>query len=155
MTAIVLNNRVYGMTGGQFSPLSGPNTLATTAPYGNIDNAFDTVELAKAAGATFVARSTSFHVLELASILKKAIQHKGMSVVEVLVQCPTYFGRKNKLGSQVQMMEQFRDNTAPIGSSKLEANPNLTLRGVFVDIEKPEYCEEYAKVVAQSQQKGK
>jgi len=55
LTAIVMNNRIYGMTGGQYSPLSGYGTLATTAPYTNIDQSFDTVELATAAGATFVA----------------------------------------------------------------------------------------------------
>ena len=58
MTAIIMNNRIYGMTGGQYSPLSGYGTLATTAPYTNIDHSFDIVELATAAGATFVARST-------------------------------------------------------------------------------------------------
>ena len=51
LTAIVMNNRIYGMTGGQFSPLSGPYILATTAPYRNIDSDFDVVELARAAGA--------------------------------------------------------------------------------------------------------
>lgn len=59
LTAIVMNNRIYGMTGGQYSPLSGYGTLATTAPYTNIDYAFDTVKLATAAGASFVARSTT------------------------------------------------------------------------------------------------
>ncbi len=47
LTAIVMNNRIYGMTGGQYSPLSGYGTLATTAPYANIDQEFDVVELAK------------------------------------------------------------------------------------------------------------
>ncbi|MEK6195470.1 MAG: 2-oxoacid:ferredoxin oxidoreductase subunit beta, partial [Deltaproteobacteria bacterium] len=99
LTAIVMNNRIYGMTGGQYSPLSGHGTMATTAPYTNIDYAFDTVELATAAGASFVARSTTYHVQQLAKILKQAILHEGFSVVEVLTQCPTYFGRKNRLGS--------------------------------------------------------
>src|SRR5210317_2232737 len=75
ITAIVMNNRIYGMTGGQFSPLSGPGVKATTAPYMTIDSNFDVVELATAAGATFVARSTAFHVKESTEILKKAILH--------------------------------------------------------------------------------
>ena len=62
MTAIVMNNRIYGMTGGQFSPLSGSDISATTAPYRTIDRSFDVVDLARAAGATFVARTTSYHV---------------------------------------------------------------------------------------------
>ena len=150
MVAIVMNNRIYGMTGGQYSPLSGRDILATTAPYRSIDRDFDTVKLATGAGATFVARTTAFHVREIASLLKKAIAHKGFSVVEVLAQCPTYFGRKNKMGDAVAMMEWYRDNTAPLGSKKLEENPGLLPRGVFVDEEAPEYCAEYAKVVAKA-----
>ena len=151
LVAIVLNNRIYGMTGGQYSPTSGVDILATTAPYRSIDRNFNVVDLAVGAGATFVARTTAFHVVELQDILKKAILHKGFSVVEVMVQCPTYFGRKNKLGGQVEMLESFRDGTAPIGSKKLEENPDLLPRGVFVASEQPEYCEEYAKIRAAAQ----
>jgi 2-oxoglutarate ferredoxin oxidoreductase subunit beta len=81
ITAIVMNNRIYGMTGGQFSPLSGFGIRATTAPFSNIDYEFDVVKLAKAAGATFVARTTSYHVQEISDIIRKAILHDGFSVV--------------------------------------------------------------------------
>ena len=74
LTAIVMNNRIYGMTGGQYSPLSGIGVSATTAPYGNIDREFDTVRLALGAGATFVARTTTYHMREMISIFKKALQ---------------------------------------------------------------------------------
>ncbi|MBW2571929.1 MAG: 2-oxoacid:ferredoxin oxidoreductase subunit beta [Deltaproteobacteria bacterium] len=147
LTAIVMNNRIYGMTGGQYSPLSGHGTLATTAPYANIDYAFDTVELATAAGASFVARSTTYHVQHLAKILKQAILHEGFSVVEVLTQCPTYFGRKNRLGSAADMMEDYKNNTTPIGSKAKKENPDLIERGVFVQKEIPEYCSEYDKII--------
>jgi len=147
LTAIVMNNRIYGMTGGQYSPLSGYGTLATTAPYINIDHAFDTVKLATAAGASFVARSTTYHVLELTKILKQAILHEGFSVVEVLTQCPTYFGRKNREGSAVDMMENYKKNTTPIGSKAKKEHPELIERGIFVQTELPEYCQEYDKVI--------
>ena len=147
LTAIVMNNRIYGMTGGQYSPLSGYGTLATTAPYMNIDYAFDTVELAKAAGASFVARSTTYHVQQLSKILRQAILHEGFSVVEVLSQCPTYFGRKNRAGSAVDMMEFFKNHTTPIGSKAKKEHPDLIERGVFVEKEVPEYCSEYDKII--------
>jgi 2-oxoglutarate/2-oxoacid ferredoxin oxidoreductase subunit beta len=147
MTAIVMNNRVYGMTGGQYSPLSGYGTMATTAPYTNIDQDFDVVEMAKAAGATFVARTTSYHVQQLPTILEEAIRHKGFSVVEVMSPCPTYFGRKNKEGSAVDMMEKLKNRTTPIGSKAKQEDPSLIERGVFVKKDKPEYCEEYQKIV--------
>jgi 2-oxoglutarate ferredoxin oxidoreductase subunit beta len=147
LTAIVMNNRIYGMTGGQYSPLSGYGTLATTAPYTNIDQSFDTVELATAAGATFVARSTTYHVQQLTKILKQAILHEGFSVVEVLTQCPTYYGRKNREGNAVDMMESYNKNTTPIGSKAKKENPDLIERGIFIQKEMPEYCSEYDKII--------
>jgi len=147
LTAIVMNNRIYGMTGGQYSPLSGYGTMATTAPYMNIDHAFDTVTLATAAGATFVARSTTYHVQQLTKIFKQAILHEGFSVVEVLTQCPTYFGRKNREGNAVDMMEVYKKNTTPVGSKAKKENPDLIERGVFVEKEMPEYCDEYDKII--------
>ena len=153
ITAIVMNNRIYGMTGGQFSPLSGENIRATTAPYLTIDPSFDVVELSKAAGATFVARTTSYHVQQMTDIIRQAILHEGFSVVEVLSQCPTYFGRKNKAGDAVDMVKYFKDNTTSIGSKAKKDNPDLIERGIFVQKEMPEYCSEYEKVV-QTAMKG-
>ncbi len=147
ITAIVMNNRIYGMTGGQFSPLSGPGIKATTAPYLTIDSDFDVVQLAIAAGATFVARSTSYHAKECTEILKKGISHKGFSVIEILSQCPTHYGRKNKEGDAVAMMELHNTKTAKLGSKKLNENPDLLARGIFVDALRPEYCQEYDKII--------
>ena len=147
MTAIVMNNRIYGMTGGQFSPLSGVGVYATTAPYKNIDYDFDIVELAKGSGATYVARTTVYHVAELRKYIKQAIDHKGFSVVEVLSPCPTYFGRKNNQKSVIDMMERLKTDTVPIGSKAKEENPELVERGVFVNEQKGEYCVEYDKII--------
>lgn len=152
MTAIIMNNRIYGMTGGQFSPLSGPGIKATTAPYLTIDSDFDIVELAQAAGATFVARSTAYHAKEATGFLKQAIDHKGFSVVEILSQCPTHYGRKNKEGDAVSMLEIHKSNTAKLGSKALEENPSLIARGIFTDIERPEYCSEYDKIIEHASQ---
>ena len=147
MTAIVMNNRIYGMTGGQFSPLSGENISATTAPYLTIDPSFDVVELSKAAGATFVARTTTYHIKQMEDIIRQAILHEGFSVVEILSQCPTYFGRKNKAGSAVDMVKWYKKNTTPIGSKAKKENPELVERGIFVQEERPEYCKQYEKIV--------
>ncbi len=147
MTAIVMNNRIYGMTGGQFSPMSGVGINATTAPYTNIDRDFDVVDMAVAAGATFVARSTVFHAQQATDLIKQAILHEGFSVVEILSQCPTHFGRKNKQGAAADMMERYKEITVPIGSKKKEANPDLIERGIFVQKDAPEYCREYDKIM--------
>ena len=147
ITAIVMNNRIYGMTGGQYSPLSGHGTLATTAPYTNIDHSFDVVELSIAAGATFVARTTSYHVQQMSEIIRRAILHEGFSVVEVLSQCPTYFGRKNRMGSAPDMMRFYKERTTRIGSKKKTEDPSLIERGIFVEKELPEYCSEYDRII--------
>lgn len=150
MTAIIMNNRIYGMTGGQYSPLSGEGIFATTAPYGSIDRDFDIVKLAESAGATFVARTTTYHARELAGLIKKAIQHKGFSVIEVLTQCPTYFGRKNRMGGPVEMLKLFKENTVPIGSATDNEKPHLIRRGIFVDKDVPEYCDSYQEIIARA-----
>ncbi|MDX2453903.1 2-oxoacid:ferredoxin oxidoreductase subunit beta [Desulfosarcina sp.] len=147
MTAIVMNNRIYGMTGGQYSPLSGPGIMATTAPYSNIDQGFDVVEMARAAGATFVARTTTYHVQQMADIIRAGILHEGFSVVEVMSQCPTYFGRKNKQGGAVEMMKRMKESTTPIGSKAKAEHPELIERGIFVQTDKPEYCSEYDRII--------
>ncbi|MCP4691674.1 MAG: 2-oxoacid:ferredoxin oxidoreductase subunit beta [Desulfobacterales bacterium] len=147
ITAIVMNNKIYGMTGGQYSPLSGPGINATTAPFTNIDQEFDVAALSMAAGATFVARTTTYHTRQMEEVLRRAIQHKGFSVVEILSQCPTYFGRKNRLGDAVEMLKLFKKNTTSKGSKAKKENPGLIERGVFIEEERPEYCEEYDKVI--------
>ena len=150
ITAIIMNNNIYGMTGGQFSPLSGYGKMATTAPFGNIYEAFDIVHLAQGAGASFVARTTTYHVTSMKKILEKAISHNGFSVVEILSQCPTYFGRKNRVGSAVDMLNYYKTQTVSIGSGKKKEAPELIERGVFVDEERPEYCAEYEKTIEKS-----
>ncbi len=155
ITAIVMNNRIYGMTGGQFSPLSGCGKKATTAPFLTIDRSFDIAELARGAGATFVARSTVYHANECKDLIKKGISHKGFSVIEILTQCPTHYGRKNKEGDAIQMMEGYKTNTAKIGSKKLKKNPDLIQRGIFVEnTDIPEYCEAYDQIIEKAM-KGK
>ena len=123
VTAIIMNNSIYGMTGGQYSPLTGCGEAATTAPYGTVDPPFDPVELAIASGASFVARTTTYHARDMAKIFAKAITHKGFSVVEVLSQCPTYYGRKNHKGDAVEMMRFFKEEAGksiPVGIIKEE-----------------------------------
>lgn len=93
ITVIMINNMVYGMTGGQTAPTTPHGAVTKTSPYGNNEDVFDTMALAKAAGATFVARSTTSEPRHLKQMMEKAILHKGFSYVEVITQCPTQAGR--------------------------------------------------------------
>lgn len=151
MTVLVFTNATYGMTGGQYSPTTPLGAIATTSRYGSIEPPFDTCEMAKASGATFVARGTAYHTIELEKIIHEAIEHKGMSVVDIIDACPTYFGRANKFKSATQMMEELeKDGTVNIKQvDKLppEKVQGKILRGVLHKVERPEYCEQYQNLV--------
>ena len=89
LTVIFINNQIYGMTGGQFSPTTPLHSKTKTSPYGNTEPPFNVTELVTYAGATFVAKFTTYHVKELKKGLIKAFLHKGFSFVEVISTCPT------------------------------------------------------------------
>jgi 2-oxoglutarate ferredoxin oxidoreductase subunit beta len=90
---VMINNSLYGMTGGQVAPTTPIKTITHTTPYGNMESPFDGCKLAEAAGATFVARWTTSHPYHIISTFKKMMTHRGFSYVEILSQCPIYFGR--------------------------------------------------------------
>ena len=110
LTVILFNNNIYGMTGGQASPMTPTGKKATTAPYGSVDRPFDACSLAIASGATYVARSTAFHVAHLTDMIAKGFNNKGFSFIEAVVQCPTAYGRRNKMGAPAAMLAWMRDN---------------------------------------------
>ncbi|HYW68766.1 MAG TPA: 2-oxoacid:ferredoxin oxidoreductase subunit beta [bacterium] len=146
MTAVVANNQIYGMTGGQYSPTTPHGKRGTTAPYGNVEHAFDTAALAVGAGATFVARTSVYHAREAAALIEKAIRHKGFSVVEVMANCHTSYGRMNKFASPVDMLEWMRDNSVPVKAAERMDAKDLEgkfTRGIMVETEKPEFIQAY------------
>lgn len=98
LTVILVNNNIYGMTGGQCSPTTPHDAIATTAPYGNIEPDFNICQLAIGAGATYVARTTAFHTQETQTMVKDAIEHPGFALIEVISACPVIYGRLNKKG---------------------------------------------------------
>ncbi|MDO9538841.1 MAG: thiamine pyrophosphate-dependent enzyme [Methanocalculus sp.] len=110
ITVICMNNQIYGMTGGQGSPCTPTGAYSTTTPYGMDEMPFDLCELATAAGANFVARWTSYHVKELTQAITAGLQKPGLSFIEVLVQCPTNYGRRNKLRDVQSMISSMRDH---------------------------------------------
>ncbi|MCD4708113.1 MAG: 2-oxoacid:ferredoxin oxidoreductase subunit beta [Candidatus Sabulitectum sp.] len=149
ITAIIVNNNNYGMTGGQFSPTTPQGAKTSTTPYGMIEPDFDICELTKAAGANYVARGDVYHVIELDGIVKNALSGSGFRVVEALAPCPTNFGRANRQGDAVNMMELLRDNTINIAQAKKlpeEKTEGKIVRGVFVDRDEIGYIERYRKL---------
>jgi 2-oxoglutarate ferredoxin oxidoreductase subunit beta len=157
ITTIIFNNFIYGMTGGQFSPTTPTDSKATTAPYGNVEQAFDICKLAEGAGATFVGRSTAYHTKLLDTLIRDGISHKGFSVVEAVVQCPTYFGRFNAIRNPLEMLLWQKDHAVNIkAAAKMqpEALEGKFLIGLLTQKDMPEYTAKYAEMAAGLQEAG-
>jgi 2-oxoglutarate ferredoxin oxidoreductase subunit beta len=149
MSVFCVNNGIYGMTGGQVAPTTPLGLTTVTTPFGNAENPFDICELVKGAGASFVARWTTYHPRQLVRTAKKAIQKKGFAFVEVLSQCPVEFGRKTGMGNAVQMLEWYKSQSVTTTRAKdmsSEALRGKIVVGEFVDIEKPELIETLASI---------
>lgn len=151
MTVLIYNNYIYGMTGGQASPTTPTGKKGSTAPYGTIEPAFDISGLAIAAGASFVARSTCYHAVQLDKYIHKGILKKGFSVIEAISPCPTYYARPNRLGNVVDMLQWYKENSIPVEVARKvseEEKKDKIIIGILHDAEKPEFCEEYQRLSA-------
>jgi 2-oxoglutarate ferredoxin oxidoreductase subunit beta len=94
IVVVMVNNMIYGMTGGQTAPTTPLGTMTTTTPYGSFEPPLDAAQLVKAAGANYVARWTTAHLPELKAAFKTALNVQGFAFVEVLSQCHTAYGRR-------------------------------------------------------------
>ena len=160
ITVLVNNNFTYGRTGGQYGPTTPKGAFATSARYGTVDRPIDICKLAEASGATFVARGSTYHAVELGNIVYQAICHRGFSVVDVIMQCPTAFGRYNKglTGSSApEMLKWIRNNTVRLSKAKDMDTQELEGKyviGVFVDKDDPVYGDEYEKIIRLARMTG-
>ena len=150
ITAVVMNNNIYGMTGGQASPTTPLGAKATTAPYGAIDPPFDVCKLAQGAGATYVARTTVAQPVLCEQYIKNGIANRGFSVIEILTNCHTQFGRRNNLRTPVDNLNFFKKNSVPLAKAQGMTPADLEgkiVTGEFVKREAPEYTDLYRSLV--------
>lgn len=157
LTVILFNNSIYGMTGGQYSPLTPMHSKAATAPYGTIERPFNVVELAKGAGATFVARGMTFHAQQLSDVIAQAIAHDGFALVEAITACPIGYGRQNKSGDGANMLKWQRDHAVTAAqAAKLSAEEmaDKFIIGVLHRSEAPEYTKQYDELISAVQKGG-
>ena len=154
ITTILVNNQVYGMTGGQTSPATPMESLASTAPYGNIDQPLQALELARAAGAALGARETVYHARQMGQLFERALLKKGFSVVEVISYCHTSFGKMNRLGTAVDMMQLLKENSITVEQAQrlpeVERGDRI-VRGIVFERDIPEYTELYQRVLDKAQ----
>jgi 2-oxoglutarate ferredoxin oxidoreductase subunit beta len=144
LTFICVNNSIYGMTGGQVSPTTPFGQTTTTTPYGNIEPSIDLCELARTAGATYIARWTTAHPRQFIRAVKKGIRKNGTAFIEILAQCPTHAKK-----APVELLKGLKRTTVPVRKGKVPKSvcEGKTVIGEFVDTEKPEWLDAYQKII--------
>jgi 2-oxoglutarate ferredoxin oxidoreductase subunit beta len=146
LTVVLINNGIYGMTGGQTAPTTPRGLKTITSPHGTLEHTFDISSMVVAAGASYVARWTTYQPRQMTRSIKKGIQKKGFALIEAVSQCPVQYGKVSKLGNAVNILKYFKENSIKVNKAKdlspEEAEGKIVV-GEFVDTEKPELTEEW------------
>lgn len=144
LTAIVVNNSTYGMTGGQTSPTTPVGAKTATAHPVSVERPFDIAALSIGAGASFVARTTSFHARQAEEFIRRGLAHKGFSVVEIVTGCHTNYGRRNDMPDPVTILKKQKELALPaekaVGLSEAELSGRI-VTGVLAERDYPEFLE--------------
>jgi 2-oxoglutarate ferredoxin oxidoreductase subunit beta len=150
MTVILMNNNIYGMTGGQVSPTTEEGDRGSTAKHGNPEHPFNIAQMAIAAGAGFVGVSTAYHVQQMDKIMEEAISREGFSFVEAFSQCPTYEGKWNRRGDGTEMLKKYKDMTVPVTRAEKMENDQLEgkiVSGVLYRHDHPGFVRRYNEII--------
>jgi len=145
LTVVCVNNFLYAMTGGQAAATSPLTANTSTSPYGNFERPFNLPLLAASSGAVYVARWTALHIRRLTKAFGEALEKRGFSLVEVIAPCSTLYARRNRLGTGLDLMKFYHDNS----EIRHGADPNdldigfqeKIICGKFVDIERPTFLD--------------
>lgn len=141
VTAVMVNNMNFAMTGGQVAPTTPEQSRTMTTPYGSDEPRFDVCELVTAAGATHVERWTTAQPQQCKNALKRALNHKGFSFIEIVSQCPTHYGRYAlKTGDPIAVLDWIKQNTYIDAQAKTMSAEEMSLKlrcGEFKRIGKP------------------
>jgi 2-oxoglutarate ferredoxin oxidoreductase subunit beta len=149
LTVIMVNNMIYGMTGGQVAPTTPIGVRTTTTPHRNIEPPFRVADLVATAGASYAARWTSYNVIPLRKSMQKAIKKKGFSFIEIISQCPDNYGRRIGMRSAVEFLRLFKEKSVRIEKTGKMSDEELKDRiiiGELRDEDRPEYVSELHKI---------
>ena len=157
---ICINNENYGMTGGQISPTTPMGHFSTTTPYQNIEHSFNLSFLARAAGASYVARWTTAHSVQAIKSIKKGLQKQGLAFIEMISSCPInkkIFGNTREylryfLNESIRYSPNYNNNNTSAHVFK-DLNECFTAHyegkiiiGEITDLEKPNYHQLYEEL---------
>jgi 2-oxoglutarate/2-oxoacid ferredoxin oxidoreductase subunit beta len=147
MTFIVHNNRIYGLTTGQFTPTSPPGFKGRSTPKGSPEDPLNPVELMISSGATFVARGYTKNMKHLQSLIKSAINHKGFSFIDVLQPCFTFFNTYDYYNERVYEFTAQDHDASDRDQAFVKAREwaygegKRIPTGIFYQVKKPTYGE--------------
>lgn len=153
LTAIVVNNYNFGMTGGQFSGTTLAGAITQTSAYGNPERQIDVCALADVAGANYVARTTPYHVDDIDGVVTGALEKKGFSVVEFVSPCPTHFGKNNRMKEGVAMLRWLGEQGVAVEKYQRMSEAERAGRfpvGKLVDRNEPDFNTRYEQVRARA-----
>ncbi len=153
LTVIMVNNMVYGMTGGQVAPTTPLGTRTATTPAGSFERPLDVARLVALAGANYSARWTTAHRRQLTEAFKRALTGRGLRFVEVVSQCPTNFGRRLGMDAKA-MLEWFERASVPVEEAEKLGPGELEGRiivGVFADRDEPGLVDRMRAVYGRAQ----
>ena len=154
---IMVNNMVYGMTGGQVAPTTPFGAKTTTTPYGSFEYPLDAAKLAVTAGANYVARWTTAHHSEMKEAIKKALTFKGFRFIEAVSQCPTAFGRRVGFKNAAEMVRWFKENSISLEQAEKLNEEDLAAKivvGEFVQRQRPTLTETVYTKIKEVQKNG-
>lgn len=149
VTVVLVNNGIYGMTGGQTAPTTPRGVTTITNPYGTLEHTFDICAMAGAAGASYVARWTTYHPRQLRRSIRRGIQKKGFALIEAVSQCPVQFGKVTKMGKAVDILRHFKENSIRVEKARdqeMDALEGKIVVGEFVDVDKAELSAEWVRL---------
>lgn len=156
VTAIVVNNLNYGMTGGQYSATTPETRITSTSRLGHIEQGFDICKLAEAAGAPFVARATPFNPVQMKNLIRDGMRKKGFSMIEVIAPCPTHYGKNNGFKSAPEMLRWFDERSIGVEKARQMTPDELADKivvGKMVDRESEDYGTKYRRIQQEAQRR--
>ncbi len=149
LSVFMVNNMIYGMTGGQAAPTTPAGVKTTTTPHRNVEPPFRAADLVAAAGASYVARWTTYHVFPLMESMQNAMLKPGFSFIEIVSQCPENYGRRIGLRTAKDFLHRFKEQAIRIdktqGMSEEELEDRIII-GKLCDRDRPEYVTELHKI---------
>ncbi len=144
LSVFLVNNFIYGMTGGQVSPMTPFGVKTTTTPHRNVEHPFKIADLVAAAGASYVARWTTYHPFQLMESMQNAIRKNGFSFIEIMSQCPVSYGKMAGMPDAVTILHHFKEASIDVeearGMTEAELDGKIVV-GKLVERDRSEFTE--------------